>query len=82
MTAFSKRLFCEDTGYVEFSFNEYYTGEEMKYRVKGDFHFYPYRFTMYEDNGVWKIANSNEIAEWIMKFEGQLSDAINEQKEH
>lgn len=76
MTAFTETLYSNETGYVEFLFNGYYTGTEMKFHIICDIHFNTHRFVMHHYNDEWKISKPGEVTPALLAFERQLSRAI------
>jgi hypothetical protein len=80
MSYFSRKLYCRQTGVLEFNFFGIDTTAGTKFHVsvltEEDKHIH---FTMQEGKGGWEIINAPFPPECIMNFESKLSEAIKEE---
>lgn len=74
---FTKGLHNQAAGSFQFYFNKFYSSKGIRFHVYFSTpHNKFYRFIMYEHSGVWKIIQTNEVPDWVMSFEAELSNAI------
>jgi hypothetical protein len=69
---FTKGLHSQTAGFFQFYFNKFYSSKGIRFHV----YFSTPNNKLYEHSGGWKIIQTNEVPDWVMGFEPELSSAI------
>lgn len=77
MSYFTKNFYQKDFGMLQCYFNAYYTAKGQNYHVYSKISYNRfYRFILHENDGVWKIIETNDVPACLFELENNFSDAI------